>query len=346
MLCVQNGGNKRLREFLRKQKFPSGISIKDKYHQKALELYRENLAAIAQGEAPRAIPHVGYQKPTIQTSTSKSDNPIIGRTSSGGARSGGSGYGGYGGGGGRGGGYGGMGSGGYGGMGSASGNASGNSSGDWWGWGEISNALDKTLKETKKYAGQAATVVAQQSQTLAQKSREGVEQFRSSDTGKNLADSASAGWGAMSSFFSQAVNKVSELANDTGGSGGGGGGGFELPSSLGRSKVQYDHAGGSRRKPRGDPMGVERLEGETGAEYVARQKRLQEAARERMRAKFGGGGMGGMGSGGMGSGGMGSGGMGSGGMGSMASNSKNCSGGGRGGMFGIGLELFVSGVGK
>ena len=49
---------------------------------------------------------------------------------------------------------------------------------------------------------------------------------------------------------------------------------------------------------RGDPNGMEPLQGESDAEYTARQKRLTDAARERMRSKFGSGGssMGGVGS--------------------------------------------------
>jgi len=47
-----------------------------------------------------------------------------------------------------------------------------------------------------------------------------------------------------------------------------------------------------------DSQGSEPLPGESTEQYNARQERLREAARERMRQKFGGGGMGGMGSGG------------------------------------------------
>jgi ADP-ribosylation factor GTPase-activating protein 1 len=48
---------------------------------------------------------------------------------------------------------------------------------------------------------------------------------------------------------------------------------------------------------RGDPNGKERLKGESDEDYIARQRKLTDAARERMRAKFGnGGGMGGIGS--------------------------------------------------
>ena len=48
-----------------------------------------------------------------------------------------------------------------------------------------------------------------------------------------------------------------------------------------------------------DPNGMERLTGETDAQYIARQTRLRDEAKSRMAAKFGGGGgMGGVGSGG------------------------------------------------
>merc|ERR1719356_2291719 len=54
---------------------------------------------------------------------------------------------------------------------------------------------------------------------------------------------------------------------------------------------QYDPATGGS-----DAQGAEPLPGETTEQYNARQARLREAARERMRQKFGGGGMGGIGS--------------------------------------------------
>lgn len=54
---------------------------------------------------------------------------------------------------------------------------------------------------------------------------------------------------------------------------------------------QYDPATGGS-----DAQGAEPLPGETTEQYNARQARLREAARERMRQKFGGGGMSGVGS--------------------------------------------------
>ena len=41
-------------------------------------------------------------------------------------------------------------------------------------------------------------------------------------------------------------------------------------------------------RPKADPDGPARLAGETESEYAHRQARLEEAARERMREKFGG----------------------------------------------------------
>lgn len=78
-----------------------------------------------------------------------------------------------------------------------------------------------------------------------------------------------------------------------------------------------------------EAQGAEPLPGETTDEYNARQARLREAARERMRAKFGGGGMGGIGSDGQTSSGFGS------------DNGFGNDGGGGGGLGGL-----VSGVGS
>jgi len=293
---MKNGGNRRLREFLKKQGFPSGISIKDKYHQKALELYRENLSAVCAGSAPRAIPVVGYQKPERVVREKKPDNPFTGVSSnnSSGRGSGGGGYSGMGGGGG----YGGMGSGGGGGGGSD----------DWW--SGMASVLDSTLKETTKIVGKTAAVVGEQTSQLADSTRKGLNDFKSSDTGRDLAASASAGWGAMSSFFSSAVSKVSELA-----AGEGGADGLDFANSLQRSSVHYEHAGSTRGggPVSGDQNSLERLPGESEQQYITRQRRIQAEAKARMKAKFGGGGMGGMGSGGMGSMGSSSSGMGGGG---------------------------------
>ena len=69
------------------------------------------------------------------------------------------------------------------------------------------------------------------------------------------------------------------------------------------SSVSSHSAGGSSGGD--DPNGMERLTGETDAQYIARPTRLRDEAKARMAAKFGGGGMGGVGSGG-GMGGIGS----------------------------------------
>ena len=80
--------------------------------------------------------------------------------------------------------------------------------------------------------------------------------------------------------------------------------GKPLPTQLPQRKAApascYDAPGGGSMSAGGfgggDTKGAEALKGETEDQYVARQRRLQAEARERMRAKFGGGGMGGVGS--------------------------------------------------
>lgn len=69
------------------------------------------------------------------------------------------------------------------------------------------------------------------------------------------------------------------------------------PSSMNRpmGAVGSSSMGGGSK----DMRGMERLAGETEQQYVARQTRLRDEARVRMKAKFGGGGMGGVGSSGM-----------------------------------------------
>lgn len=63
------------------------------------------------------------------------------------------------------------------------------------------------------------------------------------------------------------------------------------------SNVSSGSGSAGRDFSRGDPNGMERLMGESDAEYIQRQTRLKEQARARMAAKFGGnGGMGGVGS--------------------------------------------------
>ena len=80
----------------------------------------------------------------------------------------------------------------------------------------------------------------------------------------------------------------------------------ELPKATGMAvSTVYDSGGGSGMSAggfgggnnnRGDKKGSEPIAGETEAAYVQRQRALQEEARARMRAKFGGGGLGGVGS--------------------------------------------------
>jgi hypothetical protein len=71
----------------------------------------------------------------------------------------------------------------------------------------------------------------------------------------------------------------------------------ELPKPVARTPpVSGGYSGGAVGKPGEDPNGMERLSGETEAQYVARQIRLRDEAKARMAAKFGNGGMGGVGS--------------------------------------------------
>jgi len=74
----------------------------------------------------------------------------------------------------------------------------------------------------------------------------------------------------------------------------------ELPKQKNRVSTVYDSASGSSTTSAGgfgsSHSSVEPLSGESESAYVARQRALQEEARARMRAKFGGGGLGGVGS--------------------------------------------------
>jgi len=58
---MRAGGNTRLNTFLKRQKFPSKLSAKEKYDNDAMEKYRERLVAIAKGKAPCDIEMIGYQ---------------------------------------------------------------------------------------------------------------------------------------------------------------------------------------------------------------------------------------------------------------------------------------------
>lgn len=74
----------------------------------------------------------------------------------------------------------------------------------------------------------------------------------------------------------------------------------ELPKAQNRSggySSAPSSTGFGAPKPGEDPNGMERLTGETDQQYIARQTRLRDEARQRMAAKFsGGGGMAGVGS--------------------------------------------------
>jgi ADP-ribosylation factor GTPase-activating protein 1 len=67
----------------------------------------------------------------------------------------------------------------------------------------------------------------------------------------------------------------------------------ELPKAQNRSggnSSAPSSAGFGTPKPGEDPNGMERLTGETDQQYIARQTRLRDEARQRMAAKFSGGG--------------------------------------------------------
>mmetsp|Transcript_17170 Transcript_17170/g.25422 ORF Transcript_17170/g.25422 Transcript_17170/m.25422 type:complete len:415 (-) Transcript_17170:59-1303(-) len=66
--------------------------------------------------------------------------------------------------------------------------------------------------------------------------------------------------------------------------------GRPLPTELPKKEPQITNDS----KSNCDPMGMERLLGESDQEYIDRQKRLKEAAAARMRNKFAGGGLGSM----------------------------------------------------
>lgn len=92
------------------------------------------------------------------------------------------------------------------------------------------------------------------------------------------------------------VSLTGNLNRSSGAMAGFGGGISDQPGQRGR---EQQPAPGRPPAAVGDedPNGMERLTGESESEYVARQTRLRDEAKERMRAKFGGGGMKGVGSG-------------------------------------------------
>jgi len=57
---MRAGGNTRLKSFLKRQKFPSKLSAKEKFDNDAMEKYRERLAALAKGKSPVEIGKIGY----------------------------------------------------------------------------------------------------------------------------------------------------------------------------------------------------------------------------------------------------------------------------------------------
>ena len=54
------GGNIRLKNFFHGQKFPSDLTLQQRYNSEAARLYREWLVATSQGLKPDSIPIVGF----------------------------------------------------------------------------------------------------------------------------------------------------------------------------------------------------------------------------------------------------------------------------------------------
>ena len=69
--------------------------------------------------------------------------------------------------------------------------------------------------------------------------------------------------------------------------------GLPVPTKLDASEVVTLRCSSNAPLHVGDERGMERLENESESDYIKRQNRLKEEARERMRLKFGGEGMGG-----------------------------------------------------
>jgi ADP-ribosylation factor GTPase-activating protein 1 len=96
--------------------------------------------------------------------------------------------------------------------------------------------------------------------------------------------------------------------------------GRPLPTELPKPEVTSNApVSAGNNAGRGDPNGMERLLGESDAEYIARQQALRDAAQQRMKSKFGSGGLGRAG-------------------GASASSSVSPSRGGGSGMSGIGSD--------
>lgn len=63
---MQNGGNLKLKQFWKDQKFPNGLTPLQRLDNDTMDKYRENLLKQAKGESVNKIPFCGYQKREIQ----------------------------------------------------------------------------------------------------------------------------------------------------------------------------------------------------------------------------------------------------------------------------------------
>ena len=74
---MEYGGNERLKQFWKDQKFPMGLTIQQKLDNKAMDRYRDNLLKLAKSELCEVepIPFIGYHQ-TIPVNNHKSEDKI------------------------------------------------------------------------------------------------------------------------------------------------------------------------------------------------------------------------------------------------------------------------------
>jgi len=204
--------------------------------------------------------------------------------------------------------------------------------------GDYTESLSSAFSMLSSTVSSAASSVSStiQQQDLGSKVSSGWNSLSSTLSDPNLTssvkESASSGWGALSSQASSLWNSTTNSGSSENGISGlhsnlSSTGKYGQGISGGSSNNSSDHKADdwfanelsnqstSNSKPPmsstaahassaitsaprngGDVNGVEALPGETDAEYVARQNRLKEEAKARMKAKFGQGGMQGLGS--------------------------------------------------
>ena len=63
---MQNGGNIKLKQFWKDQKFPNGLTPQQRLNNDTMDKYRDNLLKQAKGESVTKIPFLGYTKREIE----------------------------------------------------------------------------------------------------------------------------------------------------------------------------------------------------------------------------------------------------------------------------------------